>query len=157
MTELNRSGNRRGMTYEPRFARCKLCGELYWKETARREYCDGCREAMVEIRKEQHRIRAREDYKKKRAEDPFKGIPKPPEPETGFKPNECLISHKCRYGVGTKPGCDYYYKTGRLRTIEGKHQIVEGRCDLYEPKRKGEAQGWQRTRNRELFGGEESG
>ena len=143
-------GPGRGRGFKPRFATCKKCGEPYWKETARRQYCDACRIVREEERAEERRVRMRNLYKRKRdGLLPVSKLPKVPEPETGFKPCECLVWQECEYGENWRPGCNYFTVTGELRTKGGRSPVVDGRCDRFKPKKKKRKPGWQ-----EMKGGE---
>lgn len=137
-------GPGRGRGFKPRFATCKKCGEQYWKDTARRQYCDACRIVREEERLEESRRRARESYTRKREGLlPPSKLPKVPEPETGFTPHECLVSKDCEFGFPDKPGCNYVTITGELRTKGGRSPIIDGRCDRFKPKKKKRKPGWQ--------------
>ena len=150
----------------PKWATCKMCGEQYWRDEARRQYCDACRVVREEERKEEQRIRSAKWYRenkakaleklqerrrKKREENlPKVRLPEVKEPESGFKPHVCMVSKRCIYGSVFSPGCNYMTVTGELRTSGGEHQIIRGRCDLYRP-RKGKAKaGWLADKDRKL-------
>ena len=150
MANLNSKGNGRGMGFKPRWAECKMCGEKFWKETARRVYCDGCREVRKEEMAEANRQRARVNYIRTREGlPPMSQVPKPPEPETGYEPHVCMMAGECFYGVANKQGCGYEYIENKLRTTGGLHRIIEGRCDLFRPR--GERKpGWKDAKDKKL-------
>lgn len=143
MTEAKK-GPGRGRGYKPRFAPCKKCGEMFWKDTARRVYCDACREIRKEERKEETRERMRELYSRKREGLlPLSKIPTVPEPANGFRVGECRVWRECEFGNEQKPGCNYFMLEGELRTKGGRHRVIEGRCDRFRPRTRRRGTGWQ--------------
>jgi len=63
----------------------------------------------------------------------------------------CKVANECKYGVADRfrEGCNYYTITKRLRTSGGGHEIIDGRCDLYEPRTESERPGWIRFKEAE--------
>ena len=150
--ENDKKGPGTGNGWVPKFVPCKLCGELFWKDAARRQYCDECRIVREEERKEEQKARSAKYYRenkeqilktlkedRRRKRDgllPESKLPKVKEPENGFEPHVCMVSKRCIYGSMSNPGCNYSTQTGELRTSEGRHQIIRGRCDLFTRRRK---------------------
>lgn len=166
MRRMAVSENNRGKGYQPKFARCKKCGELFWKETARRVYCDECRIVRQEERIEEQRIRARRYYEQNREKCKQKAreakarkregllppskLPQVDEPAGGFEPHVCMVSRRCAYGLNFDNGCNYVTITGELRTSGGRSQIVNGRCDRFKPMGRGRRPGWLEEKTKKL-------
>ena len=130
MAEVNKEGNLRGMCFTPRWDLCVECGAPIWKDAAKRQLCTKCREKHAEIQKAKQRARSMSTYRKK------KKI-KIEEPERIASSTVCEVWHNCKYGSHYGGGgCGYVTITGELRSIGGKHPIIEGRCDLYQARRK---------------------
>lgn len=157
---------KRGNGWIPKWAVCKMCGEQYWRDEARRQYCDTCRTVREEERREEQRVRSANWYRenrkrilerqnerrarKREAQLPESRLPNVEEPSRGFHPHVCMVSKRCIYGSVFSPGCNYATVTGELRTVGGEHQIIKGRCDLYRS-RKGKAKaGWLADKDKRL-------
>lgn len=127
MDGVNKEGNRRGLCFTPRWGVCKDCGAPIWKDAAKRQLCASCRARHEEIQQERNRMRARESYYRRKKEQETK-----PKPEKEY---ECKAWRKCRYGY-ERGGCAYVSITGNLRTSGGAHPIIDGKCDLFDPRKK---------------------
>lgn len=129
--------------YTPKWGRCKDCGEPIWKTAAAMTLCDACRELhrSENVRKaiESRKTPTNELHPK------TKTIPKVEEPTFGFEDHVCLVSNKCKYGnpENGHDGCNYMIRTGQMRTLDGKHLIHNGVCDLYTPGKKATNLGWK--------------
>lgn len=137
----------RGKCFVPKWGVCKGCGAPIWKTAAHEQYCDRCRDAKEEHKKEQARIRAKRHYYKAKKEVAA-GID--PNPNRKHEKHVCEDSWRCLYGVrradARMPGCSYFGRTGKLRTVGGKHKIVNGRCDLFVDC-SNDKPGWMKTRD----------
>lgn len=145
---------------------CNDCGCRYEKTENSQRLCPICSDRHIEMAKERNRVRMRENYRRKKAGlpplppgEPIEGLTplKPyrveqkPQPEPKEvpdpDPNECRHTGSCIFGeTGShKKLCNYFTITGRLRTSDGLHQIVDGKCDLYKRKSKNpDKTGWRR-------------
>lgn len=164
--ENDNKGLGRGNGWIPKWAICKLCGEQYWRDSARRQYCDECRNVREEERREEQKARSakwykenrenilsrlKDDRRRKRAGMlPERKLPNVEEPAGGFEPHVCMVSRRCVYGSLFNPGCNYATQTGNLRTSGGQHKIVMGRCDLFRPRDKKARPGWLADKDKKI-------
>lgn len=71
--------------------------------------------------------------------------------EKKHEPHVCEAIRECKYGLAWKntDGCNYMTVKGKLRTSGGQHRIINGKCDLFEPKQKISRPGWIEFKEKE--------
>ena len=124
--------------WEQHWGECEECGDKIWMTSPAKKFCDACKRNHKLVTERQRMrgaflTRSRE-Y---RAEQKARRLKMQAYLEQSRKERErhiCRFAGSCIYGAGSggTRWCNYATIEGKLRTLNGQHLIIDGKCDLYE-------------------------
>lgn len=122
----------------PYWAECKQCGAKFLKTSGAHVYCDKCAEerkrgkAIESNRRRYASVQNEAD--RENAERILARHKRAEEPKTWEwqqkNDHVCKSAPFCVYGA--HDGCSYKYITGEFRSLNGEHQIINGKCDPFK-------------------------
>lgn len=124
--------------FEPHWGECLECAGPMWMTSPAKKYCDKCRERHKRQTERQYRLgpyfQKRVETKEERMARFLRQMAVEAKLEEDRTRHVCTHTASCIYGSGSGGNrwCNYLYVTGKMRTAGGKHQIVDGKCDLYK-------------------------